>query len=713
MKLKLPKPNLGWLVPIVSVTLASGLFLANPLPLQVMRNAVFDQYQRWGPRTFQETPVRIIDIDDESLSKLGQWPWPRTRVAELVYKLQSVGAAAIAFDVIFAEPDRTSPSAMLGVWNPPSGLRSSISALPDHDAIFAKTISQGGVVLGHALQREGNPPEHFAKPYSTIMLGGSPLPFLSKFKGSVTPLRNLQDAAAGIGVVSFNPDSDGIVRRVPLMLRMGDEAVPSLTAEALRVAQDERNFFIKTNEATGDGLEEIRIGALTIPTTANGELWIHYTKPVPERYIPVWKVLAGEVPEEQLSGHILLIGTSAQGLMDLRFNPLGRIMPGVEAHAQALEQVFANDYLSRPGWAHGLEMFIILVGGLLVGFIGISVGAVFSATATVAIFGLTGWAGWYAFSNHGLLIDPVMPGITILITFILASLYHHMSSERRQRWVKQAFARYVSPNLVSHLVDHPEQLELGGRRQECSFIFTDLAGFTSLMEKIDPVEAVSLLNNYLDEMIGIAFRNDGTLDRIVGDAVAIMFSAPVIQTDHRQRALKCAIEMHRFAKKYADDISARGIPFGQTRIGVHTGEVIVGNFGGTTIFDYRALGDPINTAARLESVNKHLGTLVCISESTLSGQPDLPVRSVGRLVLKGKTKALMVYQPIIVPEGDVSPDKDIPYENAYALMRDEKPEALQAFENLVSERPDDPLVKLHLGRLRAGEHGDRIVMASK
>lgn len=712
MDLKFLKPNLGWLVPVLSVTLGIGLFLLDPLPLQVLRNTVFDQYQRWSPRPYQETPVRIIDIDDESLARLGQWPWPRTRIAELVAKLQSAGAAAIAFDAMFAEPDRTSPTAILGVWNPAPRLRDAMRILPDHDAILAKTLVRGEVILGHALQRQGKPPAHFARPYGMINLGPSPLPFLHAFGGSVTSLPVLQDAAAGNGAISFNPDSDGIVRRVPLMLRLGDEAVPSLIAESLRVAQGERNYFIKTGEVEGEGIQEIRIGAFTIPTTSQGEFWVHYTLPVKERYVSVWKVLAGEVPEEQLAGHILLVGTSAQGLMDLRFNPLSRVMPGVEAHAQALEQIFAQDHLTRPGWAPGLEMLIILAGGLMVGFIGISLGAVLSATATVAIFGLAGWAGWYAFSQHGLLIDPVMPGMTLLITFILSSLYHHMSSERRQRWIKQAFAHYVSPNLVAHLVDHPDQLELGGHRQECSFIFTDLAGFTSLMEKIDPVEAVSLLNKYLDEMIAIAFRHDGTLDRIVGDAVAIMFSAPVVQPDHRQRALKCALEMHRFAKHYADEISAKGIPFGQTRIGVHTGEVIVGNFGGNTIFDYRALGDPINTAARLESVNKHLGTLICISEATLSGQPDLPVRPVGRLVLKGKTRALMVYQPIVPVDAEEA-SRDVAYDQAFELMRNEKPEALQAFEALAEGRPGDPLVALHLKRLRAGERGDRIVMESK
>jgi adenylate cyclase len=712
MTLKLPKPNLGWLIPILSVTLGIGLFLLDPLPLQVLRNTVFDQYQRWSPRTYQQTPVRIIDIDDESLSRLGQWPWPRTRIAELVGKLQSVGAAAIAFDVMFAEPDRTSPGAMLGVWNPSPGLRHAMSALPDHDAVLAKSLARGEVVLGHALQREGKPPSHFARPYSMINIGPAPVSFLHGFKGTVPSLPALQDASAGNGAISFNPDSDGIVRRVPLMLRMGDEAVPSLVSEALRVAQGERNYFVRTGEVEGEGIQEIRIGAFTIPTTPQGEVWVHYTRPVPERYIPVWKVLAGKVPEEALAGHVLLIGTSAQGLMDLRFSPLGRVMPGVEAHAQAIEQIFAGDHLARPAWAPGLEMLVILAGGLLVGFIGISLGAMLSATATALIFGIAGMAGWYAYSAQGLLIDPIMPGMALLITFILSSLYHHMVSERRQRWIKQAFAHYVSPNLVAHLVDHPEQLELGGKRQECSFIFTDLAGFTSLMEKIDPVEAVALLNEYLDEMIAIAFRHDGTLDRIVGDAVTIMFSAPVVQPDHRQRALQCALEMHRFAKRYADEINAKGIPFGQTRIGVHTGEVIVGNFGGQTIFDYRALGDPINTAARLESVNKHLGTLMCISEATLAGQPDFPVRPVGRLVLKGKTQALMVYQPIIAASGEAA-GRDEAYESAYALLRDDKPEALAAFERLAAERADDPLVALHLKRLRTGEHGDRIVMESK
>ena len=262
---------------------------------------------------------------------------------------------------------------------------------------------------------------------------------------------------------------------------------------------------------------------------------------------------------------------------------------------------------------------------------------------------------WQAFVRAGMLFDPLTPGtLALLMTFVLVE---HRAPPRRasgsQRWVKQAFSRYVSPNLVNFLVDHPDSLELGGKRQQCSFVFTDLAGFTSLMEVMDPAEAVALLNEYLDRMIAIAFEHQGTLDRIVGDAVAIMFSAPVVQADHQSqgaclRARRCSASPARYVKPMSRQ---RGSRFCPTRIGIHTGEVIVGNFGGTNIFDYRALGDPVNTASRLEGANKHLGTLVCASEATLAGCPGALSRPIGRLVLKGKSQPLMVFEPLEATEG--------------------------------------------------------------
>lgn len=706
--------TLHLLAPLLAVIFGAALLLLDPPLTQTLRQAVFDQYQRAYPRVYQPVPVRIIDIDEESLAKIGQWPWPRTRIADLVERLRQADVAAVGFDVLFAEPDRTSPTAMLDIWTLPKTTRREVARLPDHDDWFAKTLQPGGVVLGFAVERKGSSAALQAQKYRIVSMGESALPFVHPFSRVVPSLPLLSAAAAGNGALTFVPDNDGVVRKVPLLLRLGDTLVPSLVSEMLRVAQDAQNYMVRTSPVQGVGLTEVQVGQLTVPTTPAGEVWVHYSGPVKERTIPAWKILTGAVSPDDLKGNLVLVGTSAQGLMDLRFSPLGGVMPGVEAHAQMLEQVLSDSYLYRPAWAQSIEALVIVVGGLALGGLALVSGALVSAITTLFAIGLIIAGGWAAFVHYQLLLDPVTPAMSIFSAFLLSSVIHHLSSERRQRFVRAAFSRYVSPNLVTHIVEHPDELELGGHRQECSFVFTDLAGFTSLMESIDPGAAVALLNAYLDEMIGIAFAHNGTLDRIVGDAVAIMFSAPVPQPDHRQRALSCAIAMQRFSSRYSNDLKAKGIAFGHTRIGVHTGEVIVGNFGGSTIFDYRALGDPVNTASRLESVNKHLGTRICVSEATLSGCTGIVTRPVGRLVLKGKSQPLMVYQPIhdgLELDGAVLDDPE--YAAAYALLTQDADAALQAFERLSQARPTDPLVMLHLKRLREQQNGELIVMSEK
>jgi adenylate cyclase len=714
-----------WLLPLIPVFGSLLLEVFGAGPQEILRNNLFDQYQRWKPRTYSEAPVNIIDIDEESLTRVGQWPWPRSRMAELVDRLTQSGVASIGFDVMFAEPDRTSPKAAADLWQLTGKFRADLTALPDHDEILAKSLKRADAVLGFAVERNQKAPHSDSplklpvKKANFITLGESQTRWLHPFTSAVPSLLPLETAAKGNGALTFVPDSDGVVRRVPLVLQLADDTIGTLTSESLRVAQGTAVITLRSaghiNHFTGDndngGLGEIRIGEITVPTTANGEMWVHYTRHRPERSIPAWKILAGEIPREEIEGKILLIGSSAQGLMDLRFNPFG-LMAGVEAHAQALEQMLTGQFLERPSWARGAETAVMVIGGLLIGLIALRAQAILGAALCTLFVGATMGAGWYAYAEYGLLLDVALPSIGIALTFTLCSLAHHLSSEREHRWVKEAFSRYVSPNRVEHLLDNPEAMALGGRRQECSFIFTDLAGFTSLMEKIDPGEAVALLNDYLDEMIAIAFKHEGTLDRIVGDAVAIMFSAPVSQPDHRARALACALEMDAFASQFSKTQQEKGIAFGKTRIGIHAGEVIVGNFGGKNIFDYRALGDPINTAARLESVNKHLGTRMCVSENIMADCPDARVRPVGRLVLKGKSVPLGVFEPI-------SPDLEIlqaplaDYQAAYAAMHEESTDAAERFAQLKAAYPDDPLVNLHHQRLQAGEKGDLIVMADK
>lgn len=711
--------RLGTFMPIIMIAIGLLLLQTNPLPLQIIQNNIYDQYQRWHPRDYKDVAVRIIDIDEESLARLGQWPWPRTRIAELIEKLHAANVAAIGFDMVFAEPDRTSPQIVSELWPLDDSLRHSLNKLPNHDKVLSHSLNFAGVALGFMAQKaqknEGteniliNPsllkePHH---PFRYIISGPSPKQWLYSFNSVITSLPELEKVADGNGALIFIPDSDGIVRRVPMVLQVSEKLFPSLTAEVLRITQKTQNYVLKT-ENEKSGLVEIKIGNLHVPTTAHGDMWIHYTKNIPSRYIPAWKVFAGEIPETSLDGHIILIGSSAQGLMDLRFTPLDKVIPGVEIHAQIAEQILLDHYLVQPDWSPAIASIIMIIGGLIIGYLTIKTKAILSAASALVCIIILFMSSWIAFRYHGLLLDTAIPAIIFISIFILGSLLHHYISEQSELWIKNAFSRYVSPNRVDFLVNNPESLNLGGHQQECSFIFTDLAGFTRLMEVIDPIHAMALLNTYIEEMVAIAFRYEGTLDRIVGDAVAIMFSAPVPQQDHHARALACALEMDIFASQFADDLNAKGIPFGKTRLGIHSGDVVVGNFGGSTFFDYRALGDTVNTSARLENVNKFIGTSICVSEATIKGCTYDKIRPIGRLVLKGKENVLRVYEPITEHRAQkYAPLHE--YLAAYDLMATQSTSlAIEKFHNLIHRYPEDPLVILHLRRLTEGMSDDLI-----
>lgn len=711
-------PVAAWLLPVALALLAAVLSAADPVPLQQLRHAVFDQFQRWHPRVplaAAESPVLVVDIDDESLRRLGQWPWPRSQVAAMVSRLQQADAAAIAFDVVFAEPDRTAPRAAAAHWPLDDGLRRRLAALPDPDDALAAALRRGRVVLGMAVQRAPLPQARPLPPTQArfVIAGEQPervAAVVHGFAGAVAPLPALAAAADGYGALSFVPDDDGVVRRVPLLVRQQQALLPSLDTEALRVAQGVRNVFVQGRDSgAGEAVERVRIGQVEASTTPQAELWVHYAPQGTQAVVPAWQVLAGALPPAMVAGRIVLVGTSAQGLLDLRFSPLGGVVPGVAIHAQALEQLLAGEPLQRPAWAGGAETAAAAVLACGAGVLGLASGALVALAGGAVLAVLPAVGAYAAFTGRGLLLDPSLACAGVLLALGLCGTLRHRQAERRQRWIRDAFSRYVSPNLVRHLVERPEALVLGGRRQHCSFVFTDLAGYTAQIERMDPADAVALLNAYLDRMVRIAFEHEGTLDRIVGDAVVIMFSAPVEQADHRARALACARAMRRYADGHAEELAARGIAFGRTRIGVHSGEVIVGNLGGATMFDYRALGDPVNTTARLEGANKYLGTWSCVSEATLAGCEGTAARPIGPLLLQGKRQPLMVYEPAPEPT-----QHDLAYLEAWQRMQQgPRHEALRAFEALAAERPSDALVALQLQRLRAGREHEPIVVEGK
>ena len=710
-------PWLHLIVPFAALAIALGLHLRAPWFVESLRVHVFDAYQRLSPRSSVETPVVIIDIDDASLRRLGQWPWPRTRIAALIRKLNAAGAAAIGLDIILAEPDLTSPENVIPLWTATEALdriHTVVEHLPRHDAILADALRHAPVITGFALTLEPNsvrPP----RLHTIAVTGPSPLPVLPEFRGTVANLPDLDAGVRGVGAFNFLPTVDGVLRRIPLLLRVGDEISPSFSLEMLRVLLRADGYEVRVEEAGIEGalpaVEEVAVGGLVIPTDEAGRMWLHFTRPETRRAFPAWQVLAGEVDESMLAGHAVAIGTSAAGLKDLRATPLDLAAPGVAVHASALEQMLLGHFLQRPAWVEPVELLYTLGLGLVLilllrrlqalGCAGLGALAVTAAAAL----------SWYAYIEHRLLVDPVLPSLAALLVYLWGSLINFARTEAERRRVRTAFGHYLAPAVVQQLMDDPDTLRLGGERRETTFLFTDLAGFTSLAESLDPQVLIRLLNEYLDGTCRIVLHHGGTIDKIVGDALHVMFNAPSDQPDHAERAIRCALALDAFCHPYAAEQRALGVALGDTRIGVNTGETVVGNFGGATRFDYTAHGDAINTAARLESVNKHFDTRICVSETTLERCSYPHHRPIGRLVLKGKSGGLGAYE-LLTASGAQAP-RIMEYVEGYRRIEAGDPSAGAVFADLMERYPEDGLIAFHAIRLEAGLTGVTIRLREK
>lgn len=530
--------------------------IIDPPIIQQARLLVFDTYQQIAPRAFDPNlPVKIVDIDDESLSRLGQWPWPRTILAKMVDRLAAAGVAAIGFDIVFAEPDRTSPENILDILpqlpTDTGSLREAIGDLPAHDALFADAIAKAPVVTGFVLTREGATKDPMPKGTFAIA-GDNPREFLRGHDAAVVSLDLLEATAVGNGALNATPDRDQIIRRVPLVLRKGDQLYPSLAAELLRVAQGARSNVIKSSGASGvesfgetTGISEIRIGQLIAPTDGKGQLVIHYTKHQQERYIPAWMVLDDRVDLSPLAGQIILVGTSAAGMRDIRATPLEQDFSGVEVHAQVLEQIISQDFLYRPDFATGLEIFYILFLGLTLIWLLPRIGAVWSlfigslATAIVVV------GSFYLFRDYGWVIDPVAPSLMVFVLFLVETTLSYLASEAARQQVRGAFGRYLSPVVVERLARDPDQLELGGEERTMTLMFADIRGFTTISEilKDDPQELTKLINRFLTPMTESVLATGGTIDKYIGDCLMAFWNAPLDDAEHAAHACQSAIDM--------------------------------------------------------------------------------------------------------------------------------------------------------------------------
>lgn len=652
-------------VPTLVLVVVLGLRGLDPAGLLTdFRTIVFDYYQRISPRTFQDTPVRVIDIDDESLERIGlQWPWPRPVVAEMVAQIANAGAAAIVFDIVFAEPDRTSPGQVAKLWEKITGaedIAQRLADLPDHDAMLADILGQAkNAVTGFVLTEERNDRKpRLRAGFATA--GDNPRPFLQgDFHGTVPTLPAFEAAAAGNGSFNFHPGRDLVVRTVPLLFQLNGQLLPSIVAEALRVAQNARSYVVRSSGASGQtafgaatGINSIKIGNYEVPTTADGQILIHFTPPEAKRYLSAWKLLTGEFDPALVEGNIVLIGTSAAGLRDIRPSPINPVMPGVEAHAQAIEQVLLGHYLQRPDWSEGLEWVFTLVLGLgLIALLargGALSTALFGGGAILLAFGLS----WYGYSVHALLVDPVSPSLAGFLIYLSGSLIGYMRTETEKRQVRGVFSRYVSPALVEQLAAHPERVKLGGETRIMTFLFCDIRGFTAVSEQFkgNPQGLTKLINRFLTPMTNVILDRRGTIDKYMGDCIMAFWNAPLDDADHADHACASALRMFERLKQLNATLEAEAKaaskPFVPINIGVglNTGECVVGNMGSKQRYDYSVLGDAVNLASRLEGQSKTYGVGIVVGESTREAtKAGWAMLELDLIAVKGKTEAVRIF----------------------------------------------------------------------
>jgi adenylate cyclase len=649
--------SLIYLLPLALLFAALSMRVAASDLLERLSLICFDFYQKAAPRVAGDVPIRVVDIDDRSLRKVGQWPWPRAIVAELVDRLHEVGAAVIAFDIDFAEPDRTSPKSLLPLFaqNGVGGEAERILvALPDPDKRLAEAISALPIITGFILSDRAQTRPPLAKA-GFALAGKDPLGHVDSFSAAVSNLPELESAAAGNGFLNQYVDWDHVVRRIPLILRLGEKPYPSLAAETLRVALGAPSYVGRAAGANAEksfgektGLTAIRIGTLTIPTDPAGRVWLHYAVPQHDRFVSAGDVLAGKFDPAFFANHIVLVGTSAAGVVnDLQATPIARDVPGVEVHAQLLEQILQGDFLVRPDWAVGAEiLFTLLVGiALILGLprIGALPSAILGGVSVAFAFG----SSWLLFEHAQLLIDPVFPWAVVTLVYLVASLLSYLRTEAQQRQIRGAFSQYMSPHYVDELAAHPERLKLGGQARTMTIMFCDIRGFTSLSEKLNAESLTHFMNSFLSPMTEIITERKGTIDKYIGDCIMAFWNAPLDDPDHATNAVQAAQAMRRKLvelnlKWHAETAYQVFLPV-RIGIGVNTGECVVGNFGSLQHFDYSLLGDPVNLASRLEGLGKIYGIDLMIGEETAARLGDPALIELDLVAVKGKSEAGHIY----------------------------------------------------------------------
>lgn len=617
---------------------------SSPKILIQFENTIKDSFFVIRGEAHKDNRVAVIDIDEKSLKELGQWPWSRDVLATIIDNLTQSQVAAIGMDVVFSEPDRSSPQRVLRY----SKLPIKTTSLPDYDAIFANSLSLSPVVSGYIFSTQNDGVQAQRSPRSKAIIIEKNKPESSFLPNAHRPILNIssiENSTYSSGFLNSVPDYDGIVRSAPSIIKYNDILYPSLSVELIRLVTKAKTLTVQYNQA---GVEHLLIGQIKIPTDLYGNIRINYTGQSPAyTYLSAVDIYNKQFDPSDLAHRIVLLGTSSAGLYDLKSSPFNAVLPGVEVHAHLLDNILNQNIISKPQWGLTFDilsifvLMIILLCSLLSERFFISSACVVILVFTVLI------AHYILMFHYGLIFNTAFLLFSLLCFYFLGTLVNYLYVYKNKELIKQKFSKKVSKQVMESLINQHEKLGLQGETKEVSIFFSDIRNFTQISEQMpSPKILIKFLNRYMTPMTDIIISNQGTVDKFIGDSIMAYWNAPNELSHHANHALNSAIEQLNALEQLNAELQHTDLPKINIGIGLNTGKCIVGEMGSLGRSDYTCIGDAVNLASRLEVLNKKHKTQIILSEffvNALHKPEQYVITSLGKEIIKGKTKPVRVY----------------------------------------------------------------------
>ena len=629
-----------WMVIVFAIVL-TGIRVNNSDTVKILRYKTWDYFQQVQPRADISDRVVVVNITESDLKRYGQWPWPRHILALFHAGLTDSGAVLVNYNVLFAEADRMGGKEYLKSFPMTEELREQLGVfLTDTDRVFAYAINESkNVVLMMSVKSDQ---DEIIPTTTQIIQKGNVLPWLYEYNGIVPPLTQLTVGAKGIGVNVTSPEPDAVVRKMPVLIRVGDKIYPSMLLENIRLVNRSNRIKVVAKEY---GINEVLVSKKAgIPVNHNAEMYINYADPSQYTQLSVEQVFSRE-HDEKIKGRIVVVGMDAAGLSVLKYTPHG-LTTDQMITAQALDTTMTGDYLYRTPQADTYEIVFMAFLLLLLILVLPRTSVLLAVPLLFFIEGGVAYGAFMAYANKGFLVDPSW---TMLSVFLIwsHSVYNNFATQSRLRQqIKKQFEHYLDPGMVKKLQKDPSLLKLGGEKRDMTFLFCDIRGFTPISEKYkgNPEGLTKLINRFLTRMTDVIIANGGTIDKFMGDCIMAFWNAPIEDEEHEKHAVQAAIDMQDELLKLNQQLAVEGLPAIAIGIGINTGEALVGNMGSDQRFDYSVIGDAVNLASRLESSSKTLGKTLIAGDETFKGAKlNYNFKYVDEITVKGKSEAVKVY----------------------------------------------------------------------